>query len=209
MILGTAALNDPELVKSACREFPSRVAVGIDARGGMVAVRGWVETSDIDAPSISPLASRMRASRRLFSPTSTATARAGRQHRRARPRWQGEFDSGDRVGRRVVSSSDIRALRTASNRGAIVGRALYERKFTLADALELAKGNYAASVDCSRRAGARRSALGVRKGSGGVGRTIPPILIPSAEPGEARRAVEGRTMKAEHAEDARHSLSPT
>ena len=49
VILGTVALRDPELVKAACREFPGKVAVGIDAREGYVAVAGWAETSDIKA----------------------------------------------------------------------------------------------------------------------------------------------------------------
>ena len=49
VILGTAALKDPQLVRDACRAFPDRVAVGIDARAGMVAVEGWAETSDISA----------------------------------------------------------------------------------------------------------------------------------------------------------------
>ena len=49
VILGTVALRDPDLVKAACREFPGRIAVGIDAREGYVAVAGWAETSDIKA----------------------------------------------------------------------------------------------------------------------------------------------------------------
>lgn len=47
VILGTAAVRDPELVREACRLFPGRIAVGIDARGGRVAVEGWAETSDL------------------------------------------------------------------------------------------------------------------------------------------------------------------
>ena len=47
VILGTAAVKDPELVIESCREFPGRIAVGIDARGGRVAVEGWAETSDL------------------------------------------------------------------------------------------------------------------------------------------------------------------
>jgi phosphoribosylformimino-5-aminoimidazole carboxamide ribotide isomerase len=47
VILGTAAVRDPELVRAACRRFPGRVAVGVDARGGKVAVAGWAETSEI------------------------------------------------------------------------------------------------------------------------------------------------------------------
>lgn len=47
VILGTVAVRDPELVKEACRLFPGRVAVGIDAKGGKVAVEGWAETSEL------------------------------------------------------------------------------------------------------------------------------------------------------------------
>ncbi len=47
VILGTAAVENPELVHEACREFPNQVAVGLDARDGLVAVRGWAETSKL------------------------------------------------------------------------------------------------------------------------------------------------------------------
>jgi phosphoribosylformimino-5-aminoimidazole carboxamide ribotide isomerase len=49
IILGTAALKNPALVKEACRAFPGKIAVGIDAKGGKVAVEGWAETSDVTA----------------------------------------------------------------------------------------------------------------------------------------------------------------
>lgn len=49
VILGTIAVRDPELVKAACKSFPGQVAVGIDARGGKVAVEGWAETSKLSA----------------------------------------------------------------------------------------------------------------------------------------------------------------
>ncbi|MEP3278630.1 MAG: 1-(5-phosphoribosyl)-5-[(5-phosphoribosylamino)methylideneamino]imidazole-4-carboxamide isomerase [Stappiaceae bacterium] len=49
VILGTVAVRDPELVKEACKAFPGRVAVGIDAKGGYVAVEGWAETSELTA----------------------------------------------------------------------------------------------------------------------------------------------------------------
>jgi phosphoribosylformimino-5-aminoimidazole carboxamide ribotide isomerase len=52
VIIGTAAVRDPELVKSAARAFPGRVAVGLDARDGKVAVQGWAETSEIAALDI-------------------------------------------------------------------------------------------------------------------------------------------------------------
>ena len=49
VILGTIALRDPDLVREACRRFPRRIAVGIDARGGKVTVEGWAETSELAA----------------------------------------------------------------------------------------------------------------------------------------------------------------
>ncbi len=49
VILGTVALRDPDLVREACRRFPGRVAVGIDARDGWVAVEGWARTSNVKA----------------------------------------------------------------------------------------------------------------------------------------------------------------
>lgn len=55
VILGTLAVRDPELVRKACREFPGRVAVGIDAKGGHVAVEGWAESSSL---SVLDLASK-------------------------------------------------------------------------------------------------------------------------------------------------------
>lgn len=55
VILGTLAVRDPELVRHACREFPGQVAVGIDAKGGHVAVEGWAESSTL---SVLDLASR-------------------------------------------------------------------------------------------------------------------------------------------------------
>ena len=52
VILGTAALKNPELVIAACEKYPGRIAVGIDARDGRVATEGWAETSDMEAPRL-------------------------------------------------------------------------------------------------------------------------------------------------------------
>jgi phosphoribosylformimino-5-aminoimidazole carboxamide ribotide isomerase len=52
VILGTAAVRDPELVKRACREFPDQIAVGIDAREGRVSVEGWVHDANISAAEL-------------------------------------------------------------------------------------------------------------------------------------------------------------
>ncbi len=55
VILGTAALKNPALVKEACRAFPGKIVVGIDAKGGQVAVEGWAETSDVTALDLARL----------------------------------------------------------------------------------------------------------------------------------------------------------
>jgi len=52
VILGTVALKSPDIVREACLRFPGRIAVGIDARGGRVAVEGWAETADITAAEL-------------------------------------------------------------------------------------------------------------------------------------------------------------
>lgn len=52
VILGTAAVRDPDLVRDACKAFPGRIAVGLDARGGRVAVSGWAETSELTVTDI-------------------------------------------------------------------------------------------------------------------------------------------------------------
>ena len=52
VILGTVAVRDPGLVREACRHFPGRIVVGIDARGGKVAVEGWAEASELDATAL-------------------------------------------------------------------------------------------------------------------------------------------------------------
>ncbi|WP_085907698.1 1-(5-phosphoribosyl)-5-[(5-phosphoribosylamino)methylideneamino]imidazole-4-carboxamide isomerase [Kiloniella majae] len=52
VILGTVAVKNPELVMEACKKFPGKIVVGIDARGGMVATEGWAETSDLKATDL-------------------------------------------------------------------------------------------------------------------------------------------------------------
>ncbi len=49
VVVGTEAIKNPELVKSACREFPDRIVVGIDAKGGKVAIEGWTQTTEVTA----------------------------------------------------------------------------------------------------------------------------------------------------------------
>ena len=75
VVLGTAALRDPELVRRAAADYPGRIVVGIDARDGRVAVEGWAETSETERDRRWRGVSPMPGSRRSSTPTSPATAR--------------------------------------------------------------------------------------------------------------------------------------
>ena len=87
VILGTAAVRDPELVREAARAYPGQIAVGIDARDGKVAIEGWMETSEAGRDRDGESASRMPAWRRSSTPTSSATesspASTGRRRSRS------------------------------------------------------------------------------------------------------------------------------
>ena len=73
IILGSAAVKDPDFARAACKAFPGRVALGLDARDGFVATEGWGRRAT-SPRATSPCASPMRARRPLSSPTSRATA---------------------------------------------------------------------------------------------------------------------------------------
>ena len=74
VIIGTAAVRDPALVKDAARAYPGRIAVGLDARDGKVAVEGWVKDIDAVGARLSPAGLKMPASRLSSIPMSIATA---------------------------------------------------------------------------------------------------------------------------------------
>lgn len=103
VILGTVALRDPELVKQACKAFPGRIAVGIDAKDGFVAVEGWAEVSEITALD---LALKFEDSKRFGDYLYRYIARrghAGPEYRGDRQPGQSAFHPGDPVGRRFLA----------------------------------------------------------------------------------------------------------
>ena len=136
VILGTAALRDPVLVREAARAHPGRVAVGIDARGGQVAVEGWAETSDVaavdlarrfeDAGVAAVVYTDIERDGAMAGPNVAATAAL------ARAVSVPVIASGG-----VSSMADLRALKEsgAPLDGAISGRALYEGRLDLAEAV--------------------------------------------------------------------------
>jgi phosphoribosylformimino-5-aminoimidazole carboxamide ribotide isomerase len=138
VILGTAALRDPDLVRAAARAHPGRVAVGIDARQGRVAVEGWTETSDVTATELARrfedagvaaiVYTDIDRDGALGGPNVTATAALARAV--AVP----VIASGG-----IASLDDLAALKAcgAPLDGAISGRALYERRIDLGAAVRL------------------------------------------------------------------------
>jgi phosphoribosylformimino-5-aminoimidazole carboxamide ribotide isomerase len=138
VVLGTAALAEPELVAALVAEHGERIVVAVDARGGQVAVEGWErETQAAPAATVTHLAGR-GIRRFVFTPVDVDGTLAG-------PGLEelGEVaDAATRVGARLIYSGgvgsldDLRAIRASapeSVEGVIVGRALYEGRFTVAD----------------------------------------------------------------------------
>ncbi|RMD49868.1 MAG: 1-(5-phosphoribosyl)-5-[(5-phosphoribosylamino)methylideneamino]imidazole-4-carboxamide isomerase [Alphaproteobacteria bacterium] len=141
VILGTVAVERPELVREAARAFPGRVAVGIDARDGRVATRGWAEVTDIGATELAKRHEDAGVAAIIYTDISRDGAMQG-------PNVEATAALARAVSVPVIASGgvssldDLRALRDcgAPLEGAICGRALYDGAFSLADALAVCRG---------------------------------------------------------------------
>jgi len=139
VIIGTAAVRDPALVKAAAREFPKRVAVGLDARDGKVAVDGWAETSELTALDIA----RRFEDAGVAAIVYTDIARDGLLKGL---NLDATIALADAVAIPVVASGglasieDIKHLlepRAHKLQGAIAGRALYDGRLDAGEALRM------------------------------------------------------------------------
>ena len=135
VILGTVAVEDPALVREAARAFPGRVAVGIDARAGRVATRGWAETTDVMATDLARSFEDAGVAALIYTDIDRDGAMGGPNiaatEALARAVSIPVIASGG-----VASMADLLALRdTGVIAGAISGRALYGGAIDLADAL--------------------------------------------------------------------------
>jgi phosphoribosylformimino-5-aminoimidazole carboxamide ribotide isomerase len=141
VILGTAALRDPELVRDAAKAHPGRIAVGIDAKDGKVAVQGWAETAEIGALTLAKRFEDAGVAAIIFTDIARdgmlqgvnveATAALAKAVRIP------IIASGG-----VASLEDIRALLAAPSTnilGTIIGRALYEGGIVPREAIALAE----------------------------------------------------------------------
>ena len=137
VILGTAAVNDPELVRTAAKAFPGQVAVGIDAKGGRVAVRGWADVTDITAVDLARKFEDAGVAAIVFTDIDRDGILTGLNLASTRALAE-TVDIPVIASGGLASMDDIRALALPENRmlaGAISGRALYDGRIDPAEAL--------------------------------------------------------------------------
>jgi phosphoribosylformimino-5-aminoimidazole carboxamide ribotide isomerase len=142
VILGTAALRDPDLVRSACEAYPGRIAVGIDARDGRVAVKGWSEQSDVPVLDLA----------RRFEDVGVAAivfTDIGRDGVLGGPNTEATIELARAVSIPVILSggvsslADLAAIKAAGEgilAGVVCGRAIYDGRIDVARAVALLEG---------------------------------------------------------------------
>ena len=147
VIIGTAAVRDPGLVKEAARKFPKQVAVGLDARDGKVAVEGWAETSELSALEIA----RRFEDAGVAAIIYTDVARDGMLKG---INWDATIALAGAISIPVIASGglasidDIKRMLEPDARkleGAIAGRALYDGRLDPVEALQLIRAARAAA----------------------------------------------------------------
>lgn len=145
VILGTAAVRDPALVRQACRLFPGKVAVGIDAKGGNVAVEGWAEKSEL---GIKELAARFEDA----GVAAIVYTDIDRDGILAGINWQSTLGLAAATAIPVIASGGLASMADIERmtrpdaqilEGAISGRALYDGRIDPAKALAMLKGTAA------------------------------------------------------------------
>jgi phosphoribosylformimino-5-aminoimidazole carboxamide ribotide isomerase len=147
VIIGTAAVRDPALVKQAAKAFPGRVAVGLDARDGKVAVEGWAESSEVTALEIAQRFEDAGVAVIVFTDIARDGLLKGLN-------LEATIKLAERISIPVIASGglasieDVRALlapRASKLAGAIAGRALYDGRLDPAAALALIRNSRAAA----------------------------------------------------------------
>lgn len=140
VILGTVAVEDPDLVRQAAKAFPGKVAIGLDARNGMVATRGWAEETDINVTDLARKFEDAGVAALIYTDINRDGAMQG-------PNVEATAALANAVSIPVIASGgvssldDLRALKAtgAPLDGAISGRALYDGAIDLKEALSVLK----------------------------------------------------------------------
>lgn len=142
VILGSAAISNPAFVKKMLSTYGERIAIGIDAKNGFVATEGWLNTSNVKATELGKELANAGAETFIFTDIATDGMLSGPNIKAvtemARATEKNVIASGG-----VSSLEDLRALKECVADGvvgAIVGKALYTKQFTLAEALKVVQG---------------------------------------------------------------------
>ena len=139
VILGTVAVREPELVKEACKRFPGRIAVGIDARGGTVAVEGWAEASSLGVVELAQKFEGAGVAAIVYTDIDRDGVLSGIN-------WEATIALADAVSIPVIASGGLASLEdirrmtrpdASKLAGAISGRALYDGRIDPAEALAI------------------------------------------------------------------------
>ena len=139
VILGTAALENPELVRAACKEYPGQIVVSIDARNGMVASHGWVQTTNVKAMDVALAVEEAGVAAIVFTDIERDGALSG-VNLDATVDLAWALKTPVIASGGVASIADLRALlkeEDAGIEGAISGRALYDGRLDPQEALAL------------------------------------------------------------------------
>lgn len=139
LVVGTKAIKEPEWFRKMCQKFPGKLALGIDARDGMVATDGWLETSQTDAIALAKDFEQEPLAAIIYTDISRDGMLSG-PNLSAMQLMQQAVKIPVLASGGVAVVGDITALKQAGMAGAIVGRSLYEGTLTLEDAL-LAAGD--------------------------------------------------------------------
>jgi phosphoribosylformimino-5-aminoimidazole carboxamide ribotide isomerase len=137
LVVGTRALREPDWFRTTCREFPGHLALGIDARDGRVAADGWLRTSEVAATELARQFAGEPLAAIIYTDIATDGMLGG-------PNLAAMRQMIDTVDVPVVASGgvttpqDVARLAEAGAAGCIIGRALYEKRIELADALAAA-----------------------------------------------------------------------
>jgi len=135
VVLGTAAVKDPVMVREACAEWPRKIVVAVDAREGKVSVEGWTEDTAADAVEVGLAVARAGAGAVLYTDIGRDGMRTG-PNLEATARLARRLDPCPVIASGGVSRlSDLDALLDTGAFAVVIGKALYEGVFTVEDAL--------------------------------------------------------------------------
>ena len=138
VILGTAAVTDPDFLKEALAEYGERIAVGVDIKAGRVAIKGWLETAEDDALTFCQKMQSMGVKTIISTDISKDGAMMGANHELYRTLAE-RFDLQIVASGGVSSIEDVKKLRALELYGAIIGKAYYTGAIDLTQAIEVSK----------------------------------------------------------------------